>query len=241
MIGLLLSVEHATNQIPAKYRALFRSTDAERALASHRGYDLGSLQLAKRLSKHTGATLIAARASRLLVDLNRSEGHRALWSEFSSCLDSVSKNDVLDTLYRPHRLAVEKAIQKLLSSGRPVLHLGMHSFTPKLHGEVRNADVGLLYDPRHSNETSLAEHFRDELLRREPSLRVRRNYPYRGKDDGLTTTLRRHFGGRYLGIELELNQALLGDDERLDKKLVTHLAQTLTAVLQAAPSGRRRR
>jgi hypothetical protein len=35
---------------------------------------------------------------------------------------------------------------------------------------------------------------------------LRRNYPYRGQSDGLTTALRRQFGARYLGIELEINQ-----------------------------------
>ena len=38
-------------------------------------------------------------------------------------------------------------------------------------------------------------------------LRVRRNYPYRGYADGLTTHLRRRHRGRcYLGIEIEVNQ-----------------------------------
>lgn len=40
---------------------------------------------------------------------------------------------------------------------------------------------------------------------------MRRNYPYLGRADGLTTHLRRALKTpRYLGIELELNQALLG-------------------------------
>ena len=44
--------------------------------------------------------------------------------------------------------------------------------------------------------------------RRAPALRVRRNYPYTGKSDGLTAYLRRRFDAdRYLGIELEINQA----------------------------------
>ena len=40
--------------------------------------------------------------------------------------------------------------------------------------------------------------------------RVRRNYPYRGAADGLTTALRRLFKPKdYLGLEIEINQALL--------------------------------
>ena len=34
------------------------------------------------------------------------------------------------------------------------------------------------------------------------------NYPYLGKADGFTTSLRQEFQERYIGIELELNQKL---------------------------------
>ena len=44
-----------------------------------------------------------------------------------------------------------------------------------------------------------------------PELRVRYNYPYRGDSDGLTTWLRKkHPAARYLGIEIEINQRLVG-------------------------------
>jgi len=43
-----------------------------------------------------------------------------------------------------------------------------------------------------------------------PELRVRRNYPYAGKGDGLTSHLRLHFPPRaYVGIELEVNQSIV--------------------------------
>ena len=43
-----------------------------------------------------------------------------------------------------------------------------------------------------------------------PSRRVRRNYPYAGKGDGLANALRRRFPhGDYVGIELEVNQAIV--------------------------------
>ena len=43
-----------------------------------------------------------------------------------------------------------------------------------------------------------------------PELRVRRNYPYAGKGDGLTSHLRVRFTpGDYVGIELEVNQGIV--------------------------------
>src|SRR3954454_18838003 len=43
-----------------------------------------------------------------------------------------------------------------------------------------------------------------------PELRVRRNYPYAGKGDGLTSHLRVRFAQcDYVGIELEVNQGIV--------------------------------
>jgi hypothetical protein len=48
-----------------------------------------------------------------------------------------------------------------------------------------------------------------------PALRVRRNYPYAGKADGLTSHLRRRFApGAYVGIELEVNQRIVNSAGR---------------------------
>ncbi|OYZ80134.1 MAG: N-formylglutamate amidohydrolase, partial [Polaromonas sp. 24-62-144] len=45
------------------------------------------------------------------------------------------------------------------------------------------------------------------LKRLRPELKLRRNYPYNGKGDGLTALLRtRHADAQYVGIELEVNQ-----------------------------------
>jgi hypothetical protein len=61
---------------------------------------------------------------------------------------------------------------------------------------------------------------------------VRRNYPYRGIGDGLTTYLRRlHPQNRYAGIEIEVNQKYpLGDLSTwrvLRSTLVESLARAL--------------
>ena len=91
------------------------------------------------------------------------------------------------------------------------MHVAVHSFTPELDGHVRNADIGLLYDSRRPREAALCRRWRAILARMAPDLRVRYNYPYRGNTDGLGTWLRkRHPAERYLGIEIEINQGLVG-------------------------------
>jgi predicted N-formylglutamate amidohydrolase len=90
------------------------------------------------------------------------------------------------------------------------VHIAVHSFTGVLRGEERNAEISLLYDPARPGEVDLCNRWIAALRELFPEFRVRRNYPYRGNADGLTTWLRRRFPNpQYAGIELELNQTLL--------------------------------
>jgi hypothetical protein len=91
-----------------------------------------------------------------------------------------------------------------------------------LDGIVRNADIGLLYDPRRRGEREWCHAWSRALRAADPALRVRSNYPYRGISDGLTTSLRREFSGSsYMGIELEVNQALAASPDRAVRARVT--------------------
>ena len=93
---------------------------------------------------------------------------------------------------------------------RRVIHISSHSFTPELDGKVRRADVGLLYHPGRQGEALLCARWKAALSAVAPELRVRRNYPYAGKGDGLTSHLRRRFPpGAYVGVELEINQSIV--------------------------------
>lgn len=106
------------------------------------------------------------------------------------------------------------------------MHVAVHSFTPELDGEVRNAEIGLLYDSRRKQEAELCRRWAANLRRLDPGLRVRFNYPYSGAADGLTTALRqRHPETRYLGIELEINQALVGSKSW--RRFQQHVAEGL--------------
>jgi predicted N-formylglutamate amidohydrolase len=206
--ALVLSCEHGGNRIPAEYRPLFSNRLAQAALATHRGYDLGALAVARILARRFGVELVSSEWSRLLVDLNRSIGHARLFSEFGATLDREARRRVLERYYTPHRERVAEQVRARSQGG--VLHVAMHSFTPELNGAVRTADIGILYHPEFPGERAVGEHWQQILQRQAPELRVRRNYPYLGRSDGLHAYLRRSFGSdTYWGIELEANQALL--------------------------------
>lgn len=203
---LLLTCEHGGNRVPRPYEQLFAGAASD--LASHRGWDPGALQLAKLLARELRRPLLSVTWSRLFVEANRAPTNPRIWSRFTAGLPAPERQRILDHFWRPHRQAVEAAVAAEVVRGRRVVHVAVHSFTPVLDGEVRNADVALLYDSRRAGEAALCRRWRTILRQLWPDLRVRLNYPYRGSTDGLTTWLRRrHAGARYAGIELEVNQA----------------------------------
>ncbi len=205
---VVLSCEHATNAVPAKYRQLFAGH--EKVLDSHRGWDPGTLNLGQALQCKLSAPLFSTSVSRLLVEVNRSLNHPRLFSEFSMTLDKCERQSIVEKFYLPYRLAVENEIERHVATGRIVLHLSLHSFTPVLDGVLRTAEIGLLYDSRRKQEQTFCERLRRHFLNSVPEWRVRRNYPYLGRADGFTTYLRKRFvANSYLGIELEINQSLM--------------------------------
>lgn len=206
--AFLITCEHGGNRIPAAYLRLFRGKRA--LLNSHRGWDPGALVMAKALARAFGSPLVTSTISRLLVDLNRSVGNPALFSKQTVALPMAHREKILAQYYRPYREQVEQLVGQSVSRGLRVIHVAAHSFTPELEGRIRSADVGLLYHPGRRGEAALCAHWKASLAASAPRLRVRRNYPYAGKDDGMTSHLRlRYPGSVYVGIELEINQRIV--------------------------------
>ena len=208
---LFISCEHATNAVPSAYRHLFHQHEA--VLQTHRGIDFGAESTARQLSQSFGCEYVAASATRLLIDCNRSLSHATCFSEFSNRLSAEEKQAVIDQYYLPYRQKVEAMIKAHIDKGYQVLHLSIHSFTPIFDGVTRNTGIGLLYDPKHHGEKEVARQWQG-LLSQQTDYRVRMNYPYRGNADGFTSYLRKQYPQTdYLGIEVEVNQALLQEDQ----------------------------
>ena len=225
---LVVTCEHGGNAIPIEYARVFRGWRG--VLATHRGFDAGALVVARDLAAAFGAPLVASTVSRLVIDLNRSLSNRRVWSDATRDLAPAVRQQIVRRYYAPHRHRVEAIVRRAVASGRRVIHVASHSFTPELDGRVRTADIGLLYDPARAPESALAARWKAALADRAPALRVRRNYPYAGKDDGLTSYLRQHFPARcYVGMEIELNQRFV----LARGKPWRSLRQTVVATLQA--------
>ena len=227
---LMLTCEHASNKLPAVFK---KAVPAE-VLKTHRAYDIGALAVFRKLVKFAKPEFFCeGKFSRLFVDLNRTLTNKSAFSEYYEAFEASDKSaaekaKVQATAYwQEYRAAIEKFVASSLpalsnvevsspkrtasktraaKSEPEIVHLGIHSFTPVLNGNVRNTDIGILYDPSRPQERAYANVIKAEIKRLYPAMKVRFNYPYKGTSDGLTTTLRKKFGPQYVGIEIEINQ-----------------------------------
>ncbi|MDB5891342.1 MAG: N-formylglutamate amidohydrolase [Polaromonas sp.] len=202
--ALIVTCEHGGHEVPPAYAPLFAGHQA--LLQTHRGWDPGALELAQQIAAAFDAPLFASTTTRLLIDLNRSIGHKTLHSEATRGLPLATRREIAAQHYLPHRRAIEAEVARLVAAGMRVVHIASHSFTPELHGIVR-PDIAWLYDPRRSAEGPFVARWLAATRRRQPGLKLRRNFPYHGRLDGLTARLRkRHPADHYIGTEIEINQ-----------------------------------
>ncbi len=208
---LILTCEHASNRLPAAFKKV---VPAE-VLKTHRAYDIGAVQVFRKLVKFAKPEFFCeGKFSRLFVDLNRTITNKSDYLR-----NNENAKAEAATYWNEYRAAIEKFVQQNIgkdsrgNSGKnaenkeaEIIHLGIHSFTPVLNGKVRNTDIGILYDPARPQERAYAQVIKAEIKRLYPAMKVRFNYPYKGTSDGLTTTLRKKFGPGYVGIEIEINQ-----------------------------------
>lgn len=176
--------------------------------------------------------------SRLVVDLNRSQGRAGAVPARvdrrlvpGNVLSVAQRQGRLRRYWSPWRQRVERQITRAVAAARPVVHLSIHSFVERLRGVERTNDVGLLYDHRRPGERALAVALRDRLGAAGWS--ARRNFPYYGHTDGHTSWWRERLSAqRYLGLEIELNQRRVraaGPRRRLQAALIAALREVIAS------------
>lgn len=201
----LITCEHGGNEIPEDFMDLFKG--AGDTLETHRGFDHGALDLSEKLTE-LEIPLFYSKTSRLVIDLNRSLTSHNLFSEYTRRLSKNERLEIIKKIHVPFRQGVMNHCKSIISSGNTALHLSIHSYTPRLNGRVRNADIGILYDPKSSEEKEFSLELKRRILREEPELKIRFNYPYLGVSNSHIRDLREKFPENYLGIMIEVNQNL---------------------------------
>ncbi len=215
---LFLTCEHASQRLPDRYG--FVGPD-QRLLGTHWAYDLGARELVVELAQALAASAVLARFSRLLVDPNRAEDHPDLFRQsadgsavlLNQNLGEEERRRRIDSYYHPYHAAVDAALGQMSA---PTL-LSIHTFTPIYEGQVREVELGVLFD----TDDGPAESLLSALQAVYPA--VLANQPWSGKD-GLIYSAERHAHrhGR-IALELEVRQDL-ATDATWRRKLVAVLA-----------------
>lgn len=224
---IIITCEHGGYEIPEPYTVYFEGNQA--LLKTHRGYDLGALDVYETLKPLADFGLFS-KTSRLLMELNRSLHHKHIFSEFSKKLSKDKKEKLIINYYLNYRNQVQNKINEWLLNNETVLHLSIHSFTPILNNEERHCDIGLLYDAKNTLEKTFCALLKKEIKSNTPLFNVRYNYPYLGTADGFTTHLRKQFKDKYLGIEIEINQKY-ATNNIMDKLIKATLLKSIASTL----------
>lgn len=211
MIGLVVTCEHAAWALPP---GVDLGVDAA-ALRGQASWDHGALAIATAIGEALGARVHAGRYSRMWVDLNRPADHPDVIPPVSygqpvpgnAALTAAQRAARMAADHAPYWAAVEAEVRARLATHGACLHFSSHSFDPSLDPVNRTYPLGVLYDPTHAFEASLAEPLLAGL--RAAGFDARANQPYTGVGPAVCTALRERLAGaRYAGIELETSHAV---------------------------------
>ncbi|QQS11699.1 MAG: N-formylglutamate amidohydrolase [Rhodospirillales bacterium] len=224
---LLLLCDHASNAVPRSLDGLgLPATE----LGRHIGWDIGALDIARRLSDRLDAPLVASGYSRLVIDCNRWPGGEGSTPEVSdgtrvpgnAALAPADVEARAAACFRPYHDEVERRIADFAAAGvKPALFV-VHTFTPVMNGAQRPWHLGVLWreDPR------LAVPLLREL-RRLPDTFTGDNEPYSARDP-YEYTLTAHADGHGLPhCSIEVRQDLVAtraDAERWAERIAPALA-----------------
>lgn len=175
--------DHAGNHIPGHLANLgVKPADLERHIA----FDPGAAALARGLADRFRATALFANYSRLIVDPNRGLDHVDLFWRVSDGtvvpgnqgLTAEQRAQRLAAYYWPYHRRVAAEIDRRVAAGVLPAVIGIHTFTPALHGEPpRPWHVGVLWQRDGRIAVPLIQR-----LRLQGTLCVGDNEPYSGRD-----------------------------------------------------------
>ncbi|HYH18799.1 MAG TPA: N-formylglutamate amidohydrolase [Azospirillum sp.] len=210
---VVLVCDHASSAVP---RALDRLGLEEEQFARHIAYDIGAVEVTRRLSERFSAPAVLSGYSRLVIDLNRAledptavpvvsddvviPGNRAL--------DAEETRRRVDAFFTPYHDAVAAVIAAKRAQGQVPALLSIHSFTPEMRGVARPWHVGVLWDCDPRIPIPLIER-----LRADGRWVVGDNEPYSGRNT-LGGTVEMHATPAGLpNVLIEVRQDLISTPE----------------------------
>jgi predicted N-formylglutamate amidohydrolase len=211
--SLLIACDHADNRIPGHLAGL--GLDAE-YLERHIAYDIGAMQVAKRLSDVFDAPLLLATCSRLVIDLNRHLHDPSSILEESDGvvipgnlnLNDEMRNYRIERYFDPYHMQYQEMVTgQIAKHERPII-LSVHSFTPTMNGRARPWEIGVLWDQDEVLAMQLIE-----SLQKVTGFNIGDNKPYHATDPhGYAQVTHAHERGVEFAL-LEIRQDLISDSD----------------------------
>lgn len=208
--SFLLVCDHAGRAVPRVLGDLGLPPDA---FERHIAWDIGAWDLTRRLADDLGATALAQRYSRLVIDCNRDPERADAIPEVSDGvpvpanvgLAPEARASRVAAVHAPYHAAIAAELDARAARGVPTLLVSMHSFTPSMGGVDRPWRFGVLHAGNSPASTAALA-----LLADETGWLTGDNQPYRM--DEIDHTAPRHATARGLDyLELEVRQDLIAD------------------------------
>lgn len=231
---VVVTCEHASFAVPADCPSLGVSDEV---LRDHVSWDPGAKALAESVARRLDAPAVMGHCSRLVVDLNRSPDNPAVIPASSfgvpvpgnQALPECARTDRLAKFHAPYWSEVARRIDRAVSRHGYVIHVSVHSFTPRMDPEGRRFDVGLLFHPERRQEVRIALQAKEHLMSAGWSTEL--NRPYSGDMDGIATPHRgRMSDDTYACLEVEANQGRM--TEGWERPLAGAIAEVVKKVMR---------
>lgn len=239
---IVIVCDHASNAMPKAAKNL--GLDAK-TRKMHIAWDPGTEHIGRYLARMLKAPLQLANYSRLVVDLNRGEGHGDCMRDNSDHvkipgnkgLTAAQKQARLDDIYWPYHNEITRQLDAVLARGQVPLLVSIHSFTPEMDGFHRPWHIGVMWNRQEKLSKQLVKNLRAD----NPALVIGDNKPYSLKGAaGGTNTIERHAEGRGLPyIIVEFRQDLVGGSKADAEQWGELFLRSLKPILDDAATYRR--
>ncbi|MBB5515000.1 putative N-formylglutamate amidohydrolase [Rubricella aquisinus] len=230
---VIVICDHASNAVPPEIGGGDLGLPPE-DMARHIAYDVGALGVARVLAARLGATLIAARWSRLVIDPNRAADDPTLVRRiYDGSIIPANRHARAEEVarrkaayYAPYHQAIEDEIAAVTATGQVPVIVSVHSFTPQFKDRPpRPWHIGILWDEVDGRIAQPLMH----RLRAEGDLSVGENEPYAGVFGGDTLdthALSRGLPNTLVEIRNDLIEDAAGQKAWADR-LALHLSDIL--------------
>ncbi|MCB9674604.1 MAG: N-formylglutamate amidohydrolase [Alphaproteobacteria bacterium] len=221
---VVLCCEHASNALPA---GMEWGRDAW-IEPTHWAWDPGAALVTRDLTKAFQSRAVLSRVSRLVIDTNRPLYSQTLFRDVADG-HPVFLNVGLPDRDRGQRVLdwwepYHEALSASCAWAPAEVLLSVHSFTPVYEGNVRDVELGVLFES--------ADDLAAEVMRalRPSGLVIRANEPWSGKGGMMFSCYKHARENGMQALELELRQDLLAIPEKR-AHITQHVERALREVL----------